>query len=244
MSTVVIIPARLHSTRLEKKALALIEGKPMVQWVFENAKKAHVGDVVVATCCDEIKSVIEKIGGQAILTDPKLPSGTDRVYQAVTKLNRSYDKIINVQGDLPFVFPEYIQKVADIFQPNSDITTLCSPIDNLDEVRLPSVVKPVLHFIDDHLAKALYFSRSPVPHNADIYYHHLGLYGYRMQSLKRFVELPPSMLETCEKLEQLRALEDGMTIHVGFVKEALISVDTEDDLNQARYFAKRLAITN
>lgn len=244
MSAVVIIPARLASTRLKNKALALIDGKPMVQWTFEQAKKANVGDVYVATCCAEIQSVIESIGGDAILTSPDLTSGTDRVYNAYKKIKKDYEKIINVQGDIPFMPPQYIQQVINTFQPNSDITTLCAPIDDLEEARLASVVKPVLHFMNDNLAKALYFSRSQVPYNAETYYHHLGIYAFRSHSLKKFVALPPSKLEKEESLEQLRALENDMIIHMGFVKEAPISVDTQDDLDRARLYATRIKNTN
>lgn len=240
MSTVVIIPARLASTRLKNKALAVIDGKPMVQWTFEQAKKANVGDVYVATCCVEIQSVIEGIGGKAILTDPALSSGTDRVYAAYKSIKKDYDKIVNVQGDIPFMPPEYIQKVIETFQPNSDITTLCAPIHDMEEARLASVVKPVLHFINDKLAKALYFSRSQVPYNAKTYYHHLGIYAFQSHSLKKFVELPASQLEKDESLEQLRALENDMTIHMGFVEEAPISVDTQDDLDRVRLYATRI----
>ena len=244
MSTVVIIPARLASTRLKNKALAVIDGKPMVQWTFEQAKKANVGDVYVATCCEEIQSVIEGIGGKAILTNPELQSGTDRVYKAYKSLKKDYDKIVNVQGDIPFMPPQYIQQVVDTFQPTSDITSLCAPIHDMEEARLASVVKPVLHFINDNLAKALYFSRSQVPYNAQTYYHHLGIYAFRSHSLKRFVELPPSQLEKEESLEQLRALENDMIIHMGFVKEAPISVDTQDDLDRVRLYSTRIKNTN
>ncbi|MBP9752503.1 MAG: 3-deoxy-manno-octulosonate cytidylyltransferase [Proteobacteria bacterium] len=242
MSTIVIIPSRLNAQRLPNKPLALIGEKPMIQWVYENAKKAHVGDVVVATCCTEIATVIEKIGGQAIITDPNLPSGTDRVYHALKKIKKQYDKIINVQGDLPFINPIHIQKVVETFQPDSDITSICAPIVDEHEITTPSVVKPVLSFLNKNLAKALYFSRSAVPYGADVYYHHIGVYGYRLSALEKFVSLEPSLLEKQEKLEQLRALENGMTIHMGFVDSPPIAIDTREDLLKAIAFEKTLAI--
>jgi 3-deoxy-manno-octulosonate cytidylyltransferase (CMP-KDO synthetase) len=240
MSTVVIIPSRLAATRLPNKPLAMIGDKPMIQWVYENALKAAVGDVVVATCCNEIADVVRKVGGVAVLTDPALPSGTDRVFAAVKSLHKKYDKIVNVQGDLPFIDPRAIQKVVDVFQDDSDITSLCSPITDLSEIGSASVVKPVLSFINDDLAKALYFSRSPVPYGAKTYYHHLGLYGYTFEALEKFVSLAPSYLEKSESLEQLRALEAGMTIHMGFVDSAPIAIDTPDDLEKARAYVKTL----
>ncbi|CAO5682890.1 MAG: 3-deoxy-manno-octulosonate cytidylyltransferase [Holosporales bacterium] len=242
MSTIIVIPSRLNAERLPNKPLALIGDKPMVQWVFENAQKAHVGEVVVATCCEEIARVIQKIGGKAILTDPNLPSGTDRVYHALKKINKHYDKVINVQGDLPFVNPIHIQKVVETFQPDSDITSICAPIVDPLEITSASVVKPVLSFINQHLAKALYFSRSAVPYGVDVYYHHIGVYGYRFSALEKFVNLAPSKLERQEKLEQLRALENGMTIHMGFVDTPPIAIDTKDDLQKAIHYAKTLEI--
>jgi 3-deoxy-manno-octulosonate cytidylyltransferase (CMP-KDO synthetase) len=242
MSTIIVIPSRLNAERLPNKPLALIGDKPMVQWVFENAKKSKVGEVVVATCCEQIATVIQKLGGTAILTDPKLASGTDRVYAALKKMDRKFDKVINVQGDLPFINPVHIQKVLETFQPDSDITSICAPIVDLSEVTSPSVVKPVLSFIDDKLAKALYFSRSGIPYGADTYYHHIGVYGYRFEALKRFVELSPSRLEKQEKLEQLRALENGMTIHMGFVDTPPIAIDTKEDLDKAISHARTLKI--
>jgi len=225
---------------LPNKPLAMIAGKPMIQWVYENASKADVGDVIVATCCDEIADVIKGVGGTAVITDPALPSGTDRVFAAVKSLSQKYDKIVNVQGDLPFIDPSAIKKVVDVFQADSDITSLCAPITDDSEIVSASVVKPVLSFINDDLAKALYFSRSPVPYGAKTYYHHLGLYGYTFNALEKFVSLAPSYLEKSESLEQLRALEAGMTIHMGFVDSAPIAIDTPEDLEKARAHAKNL----
>jgi len=240
MSTVVVIPSRLSAMRLPNKPLAMIAGKPMIQWVYENASKADVGDVIVATCCDEIADVIKGVGGTAVITDPALPSGTDRVFAAVKSLSQKYDKIVNVQGDLPFIDPSAIKKVVDVFQADSDITSLCAPITDDSEIVSASVVKPVLSSINDDLAKALYFSRSPVPYGAKTYYHHLGLYGYTFNALEKFVSLAPSYLEKSESLEQLRALEAGMTIHMGFVDSAPIAIDTPEDLEKARAHAKNL----
>ena len=240
MSTVVVIPSRLSATRLPNKPLVMIGNKPMIQWVYENASKAGVGDVIVATCCNEIAEVVKGVGGTAVLTDSDLPSGTDRVFAAVKSLSQKYDKVINVQGDLPFIDPKAIKKVVDVFQVDSDITSLCAPITDESEIDSTSVVKPVLSFMNDDLAKALYFSRAPVPYGAQTYYHHLGLYGYNYEALEKFVSLAPSLLEKSESLEQLRALEAGMTIHMGFVDSAPIAIDTPEDLEKARTYAKTL----
>lgn len=234
--TLIVIPSRLASTRLPNKPLALIQGKPMIQRVFEQAKKAKIGEVVVATCCEEIASVIRNLGGNAIITDPSLSSGTDRVYAAVKQMNKRFDRIINVQGDMPFISPETIEKAASIFQSDTDISTLCTPITDESELSKLSVVKPVLSFVTKDLAKALYFSRLPVPYGAKTHYHHLGIYGYTFEALERYVSLSPSPLELSESLEQLRALEAGMTIHVGFVDKAPLAIDTPEDLERAQSY--------
>jgi len=239
MSSVIIIPSRLDAQRLPIKPLAMIGDKPMIQHVFEQALAADIAPVYVATCSEELASVVRDFGGNAIVTDPKLPSGTDRVYAALKTINQIYDRVINVQGDLPFIDPKTIKAVYNTFLPDSDITSVCAPITDHREIDTPSVVKPVLSFLSKTQAKALYFSRSPVPYGATQYYHHIGVYGYRTRALKEFVSLPPSPLELSEKLEQLRALEAGMVIHMGLVETAPIAIDTQEDLEKARLYIKQ-----
>ncbi|CAO5676853.1 MAG: 3-deoxy-manno-octulosonate cytidylyltransferase [Holosporales bacterium] len=234
MSTAIIIPARLKAQRLPNKPLALIHDKPMILWVYEQAKKVNVGDVYVATCSHEIVQLIEQAGGTAILTDPDLPSGTDRVYAALESIEKTYDTVVNLQGDLPFIDPDLISRVLDTLQWGADIATLCAPIHEEEDIVNPAVVKPVLSFMPNGYANALYFSRSAVPYGALQYYHHIGIYAFKTQALKQFVALPPSALEKIEKLEQLRALENGMTIHAAVVDHIPLSIDTPQDLEKAR----------
>lgn len=234
MSTAIMIPARLKAQRLPNKPLALIHGKPMILWVYEQAIKADMADVYVATCSEEIVSIIENAGGTAILTDPDLPSGTDRIYAALKTLEKSYDTVVNLQGDLPFIDPDLILKVVDTLQFGADIGTLCATICDKDDILNPSVVKSVLSLMQNDYANALYFSRSAVPYNAAQYYHHIGIYAFKMAALEKFVALSPSQLEQVEKLEQLRALENGMIIHAAIVDHVPLSIDTPQDLEKAR----------
>ncbi|GHU16148.1 3-deoxy-manno-octulosonate cytidylyltransferase [Alphaproteobacteria bacterium] len=236
MSALIVIPARGASTRLPGKMLADISGKPLIVRTYQSVVAANVGDVVVACDGDEIASVIRNAGGTAILTDPNLPSGSDRVYAACKEYdpNGKYKFVINVQGDMPFVAAEFIQKSHEVLlKSNCDISTIATPI-NDDSYLKESVVKPVIAFYEKNSGKALYFSRSPVPFGGP-YYHHVGIYGFKTESLERFISLPQGILEQAEKLEQLRALENSMTIGIDVVDiDQPISVDTPADLEFAR----------
>ena len=241
IDTLVVIPARVSSTRLPGKVLADIAGKPLIVRAFECAMAAKVGDVIVACDDSRVSDAIESVGGTAILTNPDLPSGTDRVFEAWQKFDteRRYRYIINVQGDLPFLDAEFIQKAGEIVkESNYDMSTLATPIKDKSYLQ-PSTVKPVILFSDSKKGQALYFSREAVPHNGP-YYNHVGIYCFRAESLEKFVGLPQSLLEKTEKLEQLRALENGMTIGITVIdKDSPISIDTYEDLEKARDYAKR-----
>lgn len=234
---IIVIPARLASTRLANKPLADIHGKPMIVRVLEQAQKADLGPVIVACCGAGIAEVVRQAGGIAIETDPELPSGSDRIVAALRQFDPEahYDVVINLQGDLPTIDPTLIRaSLAPLQDPKVDIATLCCRIDDLAEIHNPHVVKIALsewqrkHGAD--ISRGVYFSRLPVPANASTHYHHIGLYTYRRSSLETFVALPPSYLEMTEKLEQLRALEAGMHIEVVLVEAMPQSVDTPEDL--------------
>jgi 3-deoxy-manno-octulosonate cytidylyltransferase (CMP-KDO synthetase) len=235
MNTLIVIPARIASTRLARKMLADVNGKPLIQRTFESAVAANVGDVVVACDSFEISDVIKNAGGKTKLTDPDLPSGTDRVFAGWTKYDPrgKYEFIINLQGDLPFITSDFIQAVDKIIkETNYDISTVAAPIKD-DSYMRDSVVKPAISFTSEDTGKALYFSRSAIP-NGGPYYHHVGIYGFRSSGLQKFVNLPRSPLEKQEKLEQLRAMENNMTIGIAVIdQDPPISVDTIDDLNMA-----------
>jgi 3-deoxy-manno-octulosonate cytidylyltransferase (CMP-KDO synthetase) len=225
----IFIPARMGSTRLPGKPLADIGGKPMIVRVMEQAKKAGLGEVIVACAEMEIKEAVEKSGGKAILTPADLPSGTDRIYYAAR--NMQHDIIINLQGDMPMIDPALLQKVLEpLKNPLVDIATLVTPIKDAAAKANPNKVKAIL--AQD--GRALYFTRAAAPHGDDEFYYHIGIYAYRTKALEKFVSLPPSPLEKLEKLEQLRALEAGMRIDVAIVKAEPLGVDTPEDLEKVR----------
>ena len=242
MNTLIIIPARVASTRLPEKVLADINGKPLIVRAYESAVAANVGDVIVACDGEQVKKVIEAAGGTAIITDPDLPSGTDRVYAAWKQFDPDgkYKYIINVQGDLPFLDEVFIQEAARIVKENSyDISTLATLITD-ESYKFDSTVKPVIAFTSEKTGRALYFSRAIVPHNGP-HYHHVGIYCFTAPALEKFVKLPQSQLEKTEKLEQLRALENGMSIGITVVdKPSPISIDTAEDLQKARDYADKI----
>lgn len=241
LKTLIIIPSRLNSVRLAKKALAEIGNKPMISWVVENAKKANVGDVYVATCGNEIANAVKQYGGNVILTNPELASGTDRVWAAYQEINiNDVDVIINVQGDLPFVNPSHLQSILKPFQDkNVDVATIAAPVKDFSEINNPNVVKIAMDKPENGIARAIYFSRQAIPANANNFYHHIGVYAYRPSALKAFVGYQPCYLELTEKLEQLRFLQHGFRIDVAIVDEAPISIDTQDDLDKARKMAHK-----
>ncbi|MGN6670083.1 MAG: 3-deoxy-manno-octulosonate cytidylyltransferase [Candidatus Nucleicultricaceae bacterium] len=240
--TIFIIPVRMASTRLPNKPLALIDGKPMIQHVFERTRQASLGPVVVACDHPDVADIIQKAGGQCVMTDPDLPSGSDRIYQALMQHDQAgkFTQIVNVQGDLPTISKEVLEAcLLPLQDALVDIATLATPIHSDSERDDPNVVKIAL--TQDPLspcARALYFSRAPIPYGAETYFHHIGLYAYRRKALHDFIQLPPSPLEKTERLEQLRALEAGMTIGIGFIETAPWGVDTQADLERVRAYMR------
>ncbi|MBO6677876.1 3-deoxy-manno-octulosonate cytidylyltransferase [Parvibaculum sp.] len=242
----VVIPARMASTRLPGKPLADICGAPMIVQVWRRAMEAQIGRVVVAAAEAEIAEAVRAAGGEAVLTDPGLPSGSDRVWQAVCSVDPEgrHSIILNVQGDLPTLDPTLIRTAYDaLIRPGADISTLAAAISVEEERTSPDVVKAVCAFDGTTaLARALYFTRATAPWGEGPLYHHIGLYGYRREALARFVSLPPSPLEKREKLEQLRALEAGMAIEVALVDTVPLGVDTPADLEKARAALSRRSV--
>lgn len=239
MKKLIIIPARLASTRLPNKPLADIEGLPMIVHVLKQAQKTGF-EAIVACSEVEVKDVVEKNGGVAVLTNPDLPSGTDRIFEALQKHKGDYQLIINLQGDLPLIQPSLIMELAEYAEDSGfDIVTAVAKIVDESEKTNPNVVKPVISWdIGNNKGRALYFSRSTIPHGEGDLYHHVGIYVYRKEALEKFVSLPASELEKREKLEQLRALENNMKI--GVIKTSIIplGVDTQEDLDKVRGILK------
>jgi 3-deoxy-manno-octulosonate cytidylyltransferase (CMP-KDO synthetase) len=238
MNPIVIIPARLAATRLPGKPLADIGGVPMIVHVWRRALAARVGPVVVACGDTTIAEAVQAAGGTAIMTDPDLPSGSDRVWAALRVVDPggAHDVIINLQGDLPTLPPEFLGAVlGPLADPGFDLATLTAEIHTQAERLSAAVVKAVCGFpASQTVAQALYFSRAAVPAGDGPLWHHIGIYAWRRAALERFVSLPPSILEKQEKLEQLRALEAGMRIGIAQVDHAPHGVDTQEDLARAR----------
>ncbi|HEV2561425.1 MAG TPA: 3-deoxy-manno-octulosonate cytidylyltransferase [Rhizomicrobium sp.] len=238
MNPIIVIPARMASTRLPGKPLAEIAGVPMIVRVLRQAMKAGIGPVVVAAAEKEIVAAVEKAGGHAVLTDPALASGTDRVFAALESVDRGYnhDVVINLQGDLPALDPVCIKAVAAVLAPTgADIATLAAEIDDPADYDNPNVVKPVVVWdVSGTRGRALYFTRARAPWGEGALFHHVGIYAFKREALSRFVKLAPSPLERREKLEQLRALEAGMSIAVARIDAVPLSVDTPADLAKAR----------
>lgn len=238
MNPVVVIPARLASTRLPRKALAEIAGIPMIVRVWRQAERAAIGPVIVAAAEAEIAEAVERAGGRAVLTDPGLACGSDRVHAALERFDpeRRHDAVVNLQGDLPALDPGAIARVAEALeQTNADIATLAAPIDDPADYDNPNVVKPVVAWDENGArGRALYFTRACAPAGEGPLFHHVGIYAFRREALSRFVTLPPSPLELREKLEQLRALEAGMHVMVARIDAVPLSVDTPADLERAR----------
>jgi 3-deoxy-manno-octulosonate cytidylyltransferase (CMP-KDO synthetase) len=233
----IVIPARMAATRLPNKPLADINGKPMIVHVFERAMQAGLGPVLVATDNADIASAIFAIGGKAVMTREDHPSGSDRVHEAVEKADPEgyHDIIVNLQGDFPTIDPRAIAlSVPPLSDINVDIATLAAEIHDEEEANAPSVVKVIGTPITAHHLRALYFTRATAPTGPGPLYHHVGLYAYRRKALKRFISLPPSPLETREKLEQLRAIEAGMRIDVMIIDHVPRGIDTPEDLIRVR----------
>jgi 3-deoxy-manno-octulosonate cytidylyltransferase (CMP-KDO synthetase) len=233
----VLIPARMASTRLPNKPLLDLAGLPMIVHVLRRAEAAKLGRVAVATDTAEIAAVVRAHGGEAVMTSAEHPSGSDRVFEALSKLDpgRDVEIVINLQGDFPTIQLQDIGAVlGPLGDPAVDIATLAAEIHDDEEATNPNVVKLVGSPLAARRLRALYFTRATAPHGEGPRYHHVGLYAYRRAALQRFVALPPSPLERQEKLEQLRAIEAGMRIDVTIVDTVPRGVDTQADLETAR----------
>jgi 3-deoxy-manno-octulosonate cytidylyltransferase (CMP-KDO synthetase) len=234
---IVIIPARMASTRLPGKPLADIHGEPMIAHVWRRAIEADVGPVLVAADEAAIVNAIAAVGGRAILTRADHASGSDRIFEALNAFDgeRRHDVIVNVQGDLPTIAASAVRAAVRVLDDDEvDIATLATPITRAAERDDPNVVKAVGTEIAPGRLRALYFTRASAPWGKGPLLHHIGLYAYRREALARFVALAPSPLERREKLEQLRALEAGMRIDIALVDMSPLAVDTGQDLERAR----------
>ncbi|MFA6318576.1 MAG: 3-deoxy-manno-octulosonate cytidylyltransferase [Elusimicrobiota bacterium] len=237
--TAVIIPARWNSTRFPGKVLASLGGKPIVQWCHDAAVRSGIGPVAVATDDPKVVRAVEAFGGRAVLTPKSLPSGSDRVLAALRRLRWSAPFVVNLQGDEPLISPAVLRSLDRLLRSKgADVATLVTPLKDRARLDRPDVVKAVL--AKD--GRALYFSRSPVPFErleTPRRWEHIGIYGYKAASLRRFVSLPPSPLERAESLEQLRALEDGMSIYAAVVPSRGAAIDTPADLADAERILRR-----
>lgn len=223
-----VIPARLGSTRFPRKVLARLAGRTMIEWCWRAAKAAKLGPVLVAVDSREVADEVKRFGGEFVMTRPSLPSGSDRVWAAAK--GRREPVILNYQGDMPLLKPSTLRATVKALSKGADIATSVIGIDDADRRDDRNVVKAVL--AKD--GRCLYFSRAPVSS-----WEHLGLYAYRRAALKRFVSMPPSPLEKSERLEQLRALEDGMAIRAAVVRERPVAVDVPSDLRRAETMLRR-----
>ena len=238
----VVIPARMASTRLPGKPLADIAGEPMIVHVMRRAQAAEIGPVVIATDSEVIAACVEKAGGRAVMTRADHTSGSDRIFEALQTADPDgrAEIVVNVQGDLPTLAPSDVAAAIEpLADPAVDIGTLAAEITRADERTNPNVVKVVGTPIGAKRLRALYFTRATAPWGTGALYHHIGIYAYRRAALARFVALPPSVLEQREKLEQLRALEAGMRIDVTIVDSVPLGVDTPEDLERARELLAR-----
>jgi 3-deoxy-manno-octulosonate cytidylyltransferase (CMP-KDO synthetase) len=238
-ATIVLIPARLASSRLPDKPLAQIAGLPMIVHVWRRACEAAIGPVVVACAEAAIAEAVVAHGGEAVLTEPSLPSGTDRIFEALSRCDpeRRFRRVINLQGDLPTLDPAAVRAtLAPIDRLGTEMGTLVVPTDDVADKANPNVVKAVVSFEagEAGLGRALYFTRASAPFGDGPVFHHIGIYAYRREALERFAALGASPLERRERLEQLRALEAGMSIGVAVVDTLPLGVDTPADLERAR----------
>jgi 3-deoxy-manno-octulosonate cytidylyltransferase (CMP-KDO synthetase) len=234
--TLVLIPARMASTRLPGKPLADIHGLPMIVHVLRRAQEAEIGEAVVATDSEAVATAVEKAGGRAIMTRADHASGSDRIHEALQALDpeRRVEIVVNVQGDLPTIDPGEIRAaLAPLKDPAVDISTLAAVIHEPSELTNPNVVKAHGRPAAPGRMQAITFTRADAK-GAGPHYHHIGLYAYRRAALERFVALPPSENETRERLEQLRALDAGMRIDIAVVETVPLGVDTPEDLDKAR----------
>ena len=240
MNSIGIIPARYASTRFPGKPLVQINGKSMIQRVYEQASKAKLQHMLVATDDERILAEVQSFGGNAVLTNTNHQSGTDRCFEAYTLFNEPCDFIINIQGDEPFIQPEQINLVIDLFaSPATQLGTLVKKIDSHTELFNPNSPKVIL----DNRQQAIYFSRHPIPYvrgaepehwlEKHTFYKHIGIYGYRADILEQITQLPPSDLELSESLEQLRWLQNGFRIATAQTTQENIGIDTPEDLEKA-----------
>ncbi len=236
-STLIVIPARFHSTRFPGKVLAPLGDKSVLEWCWANAVEAGVGPVLIATEDEKVVIAAKQFGAEAVLTSPNCVSGSDRVFEA--SKNTDFPFVINIQADQPFLTAETIRSVAQILKnnPKADLSTAVIALTDPLRLKNPNVVKAVLAQ-DNH---CLYFSRSPIPfarNGKPDYFEHLGIYGFRKESLKKFIDLKPAPIEMAESLEQLRALDAGMTIYASLTSEIPCSIDTPEDLEEAKQILK------
>jgi 3-deoxy-manno-octulosonate cytidylyltransferase (CMP-KDO synthetase) len=235
---VVLIPARMASSRLPGKPLADIGGLPMIVQVWKRAMESKIGPVIVACDGPEIMDVVKKAGGMAVVTQPGHPSGSDRIWEALNALpdGGSYDAVVNVQGDVPTLDASAIRAAYDLLRnPDIDIATLVVAARDGDDMSANQIVKAVVDCeAGASSGRALYFSRLPVPAGKGPLYHHVGIYAYRRDALERFVAAKPSPLERRESLEQLRALGLGLRIEAAIIDTIPLGVDTPEDLEKAR----------
>ena len=237
MNSIILIPARMASTRLPNKPLADIGGKPMIVRVADQAQMAGIGRVIVATDSESVAEIVRLAGHEVVMTRGDHQSGSDRIYEALQKLDPSgkVECVVNVQGDLPTIDQAIIARaILPLQNPEVDIATLAAQITRADERTNENVVKVVGTHLSPTRLRALYFTRATAPWGDGPLYHHIGLYAYRRAALERFVGLGPSPLEVRERLEQLRALEAGMRIDVEIVDTVPLGVDTQHDLERAR----------
>lgn len=241
MSIIGIIPARYGATRFPGKPLAILEGKSIVQRVYEQAMKAAtLQEVWVATDDSRIEDHVKQFGGKVIMTSPDHPSGTDRCHEALKLINASPDYVVNIQGDEPFIAPEQIDVLAAMLDGTTQLATLYKTIEDPDRIADPNVVKVVKNAQD----QALYFSRAPIPFSREgsssqhTYYQHIGIYAYRSDVLRSITNLAPGYLEQVEKLEQLRWLEAGYSIKMAHTDHQSMGIDTPGDLDRAALYLK------
>jgi 3-deoxy-manno-octulosonate cytidylyltransferase (CMP-KDO synthetase) len=235
MNPLILIPARMASLRLPNKPMALIAGKPMIVQVAARVAQANMGEVYVACDGQTIYDAVTQAGYHAVITDPDLPSGSDRIYAALLQIDpqKKFDVVVNVQGDMPTLDPAIIQKaVALLENPEIDIGTLAAVITDEAEKTDPAVVKAII----DKEGQAINFTRQSKPSQDGRFLHHIGIYAYKRHALEKFVSLPPSSLELSEKLEQLRALNAGMRMSVAVVDTVPLGVDTPQTLEKARHY--------
>lgn len=232
-----IIPARYASTRFPGKPLAMIYDKPMIQHVFERAKESSLDQVIVATDDLRIEEAVKQFGGNVMLSSPNHPSGTDRCGEIASKLQlKENDVVINIQGDEPFIQKQEINTLLQLFDNECvEIATLVKPIDRPEEIEDPNKVKVVV----SKQNRALYFSRYPIPYirgdEKNVFYKHIGIYAYRYKTLQKIIQLPTSKLENCEKLEQLRWLENDFSIYTALCYHESVAIDTPEDLLKIPY---------